>query len=63
MKDAAGTQIPWPVEYGYGVASMWLHTLSERDEALGKVVEEVRAALPPDLRDYRGWSGGLLDVV
>jgi len=42
---------------------MWLHTLSERDEALGKVVEEVRAALPPDLRDYRGWSGGLLDVV
>ena len=60
---SAGTPVPWGIEYGYGVGSAWLHTLEARCPELKGRVGEVRASLPEDLRDYRGWSGGLLDVV
>lgn len=56
-------RIPAGVEFGYGVASKWVHLLSSRGGVLRARCEAVRDSLPPDARDYRGWTGGLLDAL
>jgi len=57
-------RIPAGIEFGYGVASKWLHLLASRGEGpLLATCEALREGLPPEVRDYRGWSGGLLESV